>query len=48
MKELNDLIKEEEDLYQSMRELIKGKQTSTVKSVLDSLSSGLINMSLVQ
>jgi hypothetical protein len=42
------LKKEEENLYSNIRELIKGKQTSTVKSVIDRINTNLMNYSLIQ
>lgn len=45
---VKELIKEEENLYENIMKLLKGKQTSTVKSVLDRLSEGLINISIIQ
>lgn len=48
MNKIDKLIKEEKDLYDNIKKLIKGKKSSTVKSVLEQINNGLINMSVIQ
>lgn len=47
-EEIRKLIDDEENLYKEFRNIIKGKQTSTVKSILERLNNDLINISLIQ